>query len=1531
MTVQNQELAAKIAALPPEKRALLLEKLRQRREADREQIKPQPRKGQSFPLSFEQERMWFIHQWDPDSPLYNDRLTLCLTGDVDSAALERTLNAVVQRHESLRTTFRLVDLQPVQVIAPTLQVPLPVEDLQALPEAERTAEFHRLAREEIRRPFDLERGPLLRARLLRLSPAESVLLVTMHHIVFDGWSFGILIRDLVSGYADLASGRPLTWQALPVQYADFAVWERQWLQGEGLKTLLEYWKRQLAGVPDVLTLPSDRPRPAAPSSRGARLPVKLDQALCDDLKALSRSQGVTFFVGLLAAFGTLLSRLTGETDIVVGVPIANRNHAEIADLVGVFMNTLALRIDLSGNPTFQELLRRVHQVMLDAQAHQQLPFARLVSELQPERSISHTPLFQVSFGYQDSPLQAELDLPGLTIDVQEMRSLRETGELPPLDNGMAMFELTFHLLEAAEGVAGWVEYKTDLFDRETVQRILGYYQTLLQSACAAPETRLADLRLLPPAEFQQVLIEWNATHSPYPAERCIHTVFEERAAQMPDALAVIFEEQALTYAELNTRANQVAHYLRSLGVGPESPVGIFVERSPEMIISILGVLKAGGAYVPLDPKYPKDRLSYMLADVQPLAILTQQYLLDTAWLAMYSSATENPEVQTTPDNLAYVIYTSGSSGQPKGVLLSHRGLCKVAEAQVATFDMQPEHRVVQFSSLNFDASIFEIVMAWRVGATLCLGKAESLLPGEPLLEFLQKYRVTNITIPPSALMALPAAELPDLHTIAVAGEPCPPDLVARWAEGRRFFNLYGPTETTIWATATECFDSAAPPPIGRPIANTTLYVVDGNLQLAPVGVAGELLIGGVGLARGYLNRPALTAERFIPDPFGREPGARLYRTGDKVRWLPDGSLEFLGRLDHQVKLRGFRIELGEIETILSQHPAVRDTVVVVREEAGRRQLVAYCVAAGQPDVSDLRAFCKQHLPDYMIPAAFVLLDTLPLSPSGKVDRQALPSPTAGRLELKGARVAPRNATETLLAEIWAHLLRVENVGIHDNFFELGGDSIQSVQIAAAATQAGLRVTSRQIFEHQTIAELAAVVGQTAAIPAEQGPVIGPVPLTPIQHWFFEGASAEPQHWNQAVFLETPEALDPDALEQATTTLLAHHDALRLRFRQGDQGWEQEIAPPDASAPLHIVRLDAEPLAARQARLTARAAEAQRALNLQTGPLLQVVYFDLGSEQSGRLLMVVHHLAVDGVSWPLLMQDFWTAYRQCVADEPLALPPKTTSFQRWARSLVDFAANAPDADALAYWSRAACQATAPLPVDFPAAAEENTEASAETVQLTLSCEATERLVREAAAPEGRRAYDRLLAALVDTLRVWTGETRFQVDLESHGREPFAADLDITRTVGWFTNLYPVVFEVDADTPAAALAQRVQAQLRAVPHQGSSYGRLRYLHPVEAEVRELREMPASPLVFNYLGQLATGEWRLAAESPGALRSPRALRRHLFEVNAQVVAGQLRVEWIYSRAFHRPETVQRLANDYVERLHALVASTHRGNGHE
>ncbi len=1059
---------------------------------------------QQLPLSFAQQRLWFLDRLGSSSA-YNLPVGLVLRGSVNVPALEQALQEIVNRHETLRTTFATAAGIPYQVIHPQMIVNLPMVDLSESTSEAQMAEVNHLIATETTRPFDLSCDPMLRGLLLNLGQSSVslpslkfdgtethyILLLTIHHIAADGWSMAVLMQELTALYSAFSQGLSSPLPDLPIQYADFAVWQHHYLQGDRLTRQLNYWTTQLADAPQLLQLPTDRPRSPKESFRGDRVSVEINADLTQQLRQLSQAQGTTLYMTLLAAFQMLMYRYSGQTDMVVGSPIANRNRQEIESLIGFFVNTLAMRVDLSGVdgklPSFLEILAQVKQTAQAAYDHQDLPFEQLVGELQLERSTSIQPLFNIVFVLHNRNLNPQLQFHKLQHHWFD------------INNKTAKYDLLLQLTETSEGLTGSFEYCTDLFEAETIRRMVGHFHTLLTSVAIDPHQPITKLSILPAAEKHQLLVTWNQTQVNYPKDNCIHELFEEQVQETPDAVAVVFENQQLTYDQLNCRANQLAHYLRNLGVKPEDLVGLCVERSPLMIIAILGILKAGGAYIPLDPTYPQDRLNFMLEDGKVSILLTQLILkeklphhqakpifLDEIEEEITQNSPENLSKVITGSNLAYVIYTSGSTGKPKGVAIEQFGLYNLAKFQQSIFNLSSKSRILQFTSLSFDVSIWEILMALAAGGSLYLGSKYSLLPGINLIERLRTDKITHINLTPSALSVMPLEDLPALETIIVAGEACTADLVQKWGAKRQFFNAYGPTEITVIATVKQCDPTDPIAPIGQPITNTQTYLLDQELQPVPIGVPGELYIGGVGVARGYLNRSQLTQERFIANPFGE---GRLYKTGDLCRYLPDGNLVFLGRIDHQVKIRGFRIELGEIETTLRQHPNVQDVVVVAVSEENQKRLIAYLAPQlTDSKVTELRCYLKQKLPDYMIPSAFISLKQFPKTPSNKIDRKALPAPDIIPSTVPYA--PPHSQAEHQIATVWKQVLNRQELSIHDSFFDVGGHSLLVIQVHSLLEPNYPFLKVIDLFSYPTIHGLATYLDQSATNskkPQQQAP------------------------------------------------------------------------------------------------------------------------------------------------------------------------------------------------------------------------------------------------------------------------------------------------------------------------------------------------------------------------------------------------------------------------------------------------------------
>jgi amino acid adenylation domain-containing protein/non-ribosomal peptide synthase protein (TIGR01720 family) len=1492
-------------------------------------ILPKSRDAQ-LPLSFAQTRLWFLDKLNPNSASYNLPIALRLVGTLNPTALQQSLREIIHRHEALRTNFVIVDGQPSQIIQTAANWTLSVVECENLT----TSEQETLTQQLAPQPFDLAKQALVRAKLLVQSETEHVLLLCMHHIVSDGWSMGVFVSELAALYNAYSQGQQSPLTPLPIQYADFAIWQRQWLQGDVLQSQLSYWQQQLAVAPALLSLPTDRPRPAEQTFAGANLDFALSFELTAKLTKLSFEQGCTLFMTLLAAYDTLLYRYTDTEDILVGTPIANRDRSEIEGLIGFFVNTLVMRTNLADNPSFLQLLERVREVALSAYAHQHLPFEMLVEALQLERDLSHTPLFQVMFALQNAPM-SEVELTGLTVSPV------------PIKGANSKFDLTLIMQKTATGLIGVWEYNTDLFDASTIERMTGHFVTLLEGIIANPEQQISQLPLLTTVE-QHHLGEWNDTQVDYPLDKCIHQLFEEQSLRTPDAVAVVFEDQQLTYEQLNSRANQLAHYLRSMGVGADVLVGICVERSVEMVVGLLGILKAGGAYVPLDPNYPQDRLLFMLEDAEVSVLLTQQHLveklaehtgqvvcLDSHWQLISQFSDDNLLAVVQTNNLAYVIYTSGSTGTPKGVLIAYEGLLNLVNWHQRTFQITSLDKATQLAGTGFDAAVWEIWPYLTVGASIHLVKSELVTSPVNLRDWLISQQITMTFVPTPVAQELLLLEWTTerlaLRYMLIGGDklasypsvPLPFEVV----------NNYGPTENTVVTTSgvVSATREQISPSIGRPIANTQVYILDKYLQPVPVGVPGELHIAGVGLARGYLNRSELTQEKFIPNPFNNSKfkiqNSKLYKTGDLARYLPDGNIEYLGRIDNQVKIRGFRIELGEIEAALSQHEYVQTSVVIAREDISQtKRLVAYIVPQPQqtPTISQVRDFLKEKLPDYMVPSFIVILDSLPLTANGKIDRRALP-PVESRTGIEGTLVAPRTPVETKLASIWAKVLRVETVGINDNFFELGGDSILSIQIIAKAKLLGIELTLKQLFANQTIAELASVALTTKVLEIEQGLVSGTSPLTPIQQWFFEQKLPQPHHFNQSFLVSVPSDIKLEILEQVWAVLLVHHDALRLRFTQTQSSWQAVHAAPGEPKAISYFDLSTQTSSEQEKTIETTANDLQASLNLESN-LVQVALFWLGRDKKARLLIIIHHLVVDGVSWRILLEDLQTGYEQLSLGHTIQLPAKTTAFKDWAQKLTQYANSDILKSELPYWLSASNSNFTSIPVDYVQGV--NTVASACAVSVSLNSSDTHSLLQDVPKAYKTQINDVLLTALVLVLSRWTNSKSALFNLEGHGREDIIDGVDLSRTVGWFTTIFPVILKLEAielDNLGNVL-KSVKEQLRAIPNKGIGYGLLHYLSQEPEITAQLATIPIAQISFNYLGQFSqilntSSLISSASESSGQFQSLEGQRSNLIDINAIINDEQLQINWIYNSNIHQHTTIENLAQEFVSCLQELI----------
>ncbi|PTQ68386.1 non-ribosomal peptide synthetase [Pseudomonas sp. GV071] len=1501
-------------------------------------------RSQPLPLSYSQQRMWFLWQLEPDSPAYNVGGLAKFTGAFDVARFEAALQALIQRHETLRTTFPSRDGIAWQQVAPQSNVQLGWQDFSKLNAAERQQRLQQFADADAHQPFNLERGPLLRASLVKCAEREHYLVLTLHHIATEGWAMDIFARELAALYEAFVDERESPLAPLPVQYLDYSQWQRQWMEAGERQRQLDYWLKQLGDEHPVLDLPGDRPRPALQSHRGELYRFDLSSDLAQRLRAFNSAHGLTLFMTMTASLAILLQRYSGQSDLRIGAPVANRIRPESEGLIGAFLNTQVLRCQVDGQLTVLQLLEQVRQTVIDGQSHQDLPFDHLVDTLQPPRSAAYNPLFQVMCNVQRWEFQQTRELAGMSV------------EYIANDARATKFDLNLEVTDLDHRLGCCFTYSCDLFDEPRIARMASHLVNLLDAMLATPQQRLAELPLLTADEQQHLLANLSEEAGEHALDNTVHALFAAQAAATPTAPALTFAGHTLSYAELDAQANRLAHWLREQGVGPEVRVGLALPRSTELVVGLLAILKAGGAYVPLDPEYPQERLYYMIDDSGIRLLLGQAELFDSLGelparvlrcclaeldLSGYPSAA--PDDRSSPLHQAYLIYTSGSTGKPKGVVVSQGEIAMHCRAVISRFGMRPDDCELHFYSINFDAASERLLTPLLCGAQVVL-RAQGQWDAQEICALIRQHQVSILGFTPSygsqlaQWLASRNEQLP-VRLCITGGEALTAEHLQRIRGGfapAQFFNAYGPTETVVMPLASlapeQMPEGASSVAIGNVVGARSAYVLDADLALVPPGSTGELYIGGAGLARGYHARPSLSAERFVPNPFANSAtGGRLYRTGDLVRQRADGLLEYVGRIDQQVKVRGFRIELGEIEARLLEHSAVDQCVVLALDGASGKQLVAYIASAVASADSEaqqaLRDSLKRHvlaqLPEHMLPTFTVLLPSLPLTANGKVERRALPAPD--QEQNRQHFVAPRSAMEHSLATIWREVLNVQQVGLADNFFELGGDSILSIQVVSRARQQGIHFSPRDLFQHQTVKALASVASHQQQVLSEQGALSGEAPLTPIQQWFFSTAMATRNHWNQSLVLQPQQVLDVGLLRKSMQRLVVQHDALRLRFSDAAGHWQAHY---NADAGHEPVLWHAQVKDFNQAeRLFA---DAQCSLDLQQGPLLRALLLD-GPGGAQKLLIAIHHLVVDGVSWRVLLDDLQSTYRQLHAGQSeVQLPAKTTSMGEWAARLTTYASSESLREELGWWQQHLSGPVAELPGVRRDGSHR--ERDAQTISLRLDAERTRQLLSEAPAAYRTQVNDLLLTALARVLCRWTGEPSTLIQLEGHGREALFDELDLTRSVGWFTSAYPLRLQAHADLGTALKATK--EQLRNVPHKGLGYGVLRYLAD-PASCAAIAALPKAKVTFNYLGQLdqsPAGEalLQLLDDHPGAIHAADAPLPNELSIDGQVLGGELQLRWTYSRERFDEHSVHALAQDLINELHGLIEHClQAGNG--
>ncbi|MBD2245040.1 non-ribosomal peptide synthetase [Nostoc sp. FACHB-888] len=1482
---------------------------------------------EGFQISPQQKRLWLL-QLEANHQPYRVQCAVLVEGKIEHSILEKAIHNVWAKYEILRTSFPTLAgmAVPLQVIGQEASIKFNYYDWQNLDTETQQINIEALFQDYNQLYFDLKEGFISQIDVIKKSENQYLLLVAISTICADRISLHHLLHDISVTYDAYLQEHEL--EDIPLQYADIAAWQNELLIGEEAEIAKEYWLNREVSNSLINKLPNEKEVNQKPKFEPKVIRINFDSGITNDITAIAQKQTVDISTVLMACWQILLWRLNNKSEAVLAWCCDGRNYQELQPAVGLLAKYLPIHIQLQEGYILSDILKQLDEHLNKVVQWQDLFNAEdFFTETKDSQESSFLP-FAFEFVSQPNKYFAT----GVSFAIQEIYSCIER------------FKVKLLCWQQADSLIAELYYDANLFDQEDIERLAAQFQTLLSSAINNPEIAIAQLKILSPQERQQLLGEFNNTKTALSPYQCIHHWIEAQANSTPNNIAAVFGNQHLTYEELNVKANNLANHLASLGVKPETVVALCVERSLDMIVGILGILKAGAAYLPLEPSLPEAALAFRLQDAQVSVLLTQKRLVEkmnfqVQVVLIDADISDSPQGNilkpVTPENLAYVIYTSGSTGKPKGVAVEHRQIVNYVNGILEKLDLPEVASFAIVSTFAADLGNTAIYSALCTGGCLHIISQERATNPVALAEYCDRYSIDCLKIVPLHLSALLSGSHPEKllprQRLILGGEAASWDLIKRvreLASECKIFNHYGPTETTVGVLTypVEEISTDTPSttvPLGRPLANTQIYLLDNYCQPVPLGVTGEIYIGGDNVARGYINQPELTNERFIRNPFSSETDARLYKTGDLGRYQSDGNLKFLGRIDDQVKLHGYRIELGEIEAVLRQYSQVREVVVVAKEaHPGKKQLVAYIVGQEHLKSAQLRDFLQQKLPDYMMPSQFVFLKALPLTANGKIDKKSLPAPDSVKLELQAAFVAPRTPEEIALAKIWTELLNLEQVSIHDNFFEMGGDSIISIQAIAKANQVGLRLTPKQIFEHQTIAKLALVADTTSKTESEQGLVIGTVPLTPIQHSFFAQNLPESHHWNQSLLLELQQNIEPNILQQAIQHLLAQHDALRLCFRPTANGWESFNAGVKPEIPFTKFDFSHLPQEQQKAAIETKATELQASLDLSHGLLVRLALFDLGSQQNNRLLIIIHHLAVDGVSWRILLSDLQTAIEQLQQHQAIRLPAKTTSFKQWSERLQEYANTKTLHSQLDLWCSELRKRVSSLPVDY--VRELNTVATSKTLSVFVDETETQALLQEVPIKYHTQINDVLLTALAKTFAEWTGETTLLVNLEGHGREDIFTDVDLSRTVGWFTTVFPVLLNLENGAIGDAL-KAVKEQLRSIPNRGFDYGVLRYLCSDTAE--DLAAMPQAEVCFNYLGQFdqvlqESSLFKLASESSGVTRSLLGSRRHLFDINGLVTGGCLQLNWTYSTAIHKEETVSSIAQNFVQALREIIS---------
>jgi len=1494
---------------------------------------------ESYVLSSSQRRLWLLSQFEEANAAYNNTLFYTFSGKLDLLAFEKAFQALIERHEIMRTVLKEDATGEVrQFVLPFEQIGFAMLHKDLRNEANPDEAAQQKIAASLKQPMNLATGPLIKAEMYQVKDDAWILCCIIHHIISDGWSGGIFGQELFALYNMFKNGQPNTLPPLRIHYKDYAAWQQAQLTGEQLEIHRNYWLKQLEGELPLLNMPGDKARPPLKTYNGATVSKNISAPITKAIKSLTQEQGGTLFMGLLATVNILLHRYTGQQDIIIGFPVAGRDHPDLADQIGFYINTLTLRTRFQPTDSYRELLSNIKQVTLGGYEHQVYPFDELVENLGMQRDMSRSPVFDTvvvlhnATGAQDADAAAETMAAGGEATPQEELSIAGYDN----ENVISKYDLNFDFGEVGDAMFSRIEYNTDIYNRSTIEQMIDHLEQIMIAATTSPDQPINQLDILSEAEKQQVVAGFNQTAVAYPKEKTIAALFDEQVAKTPDNIAVVFKNTRLTYKELNEKANKLAHYLQTQHqVQPDDKVGIMLDLSENQVVAIMGILKSGAAYVPIDVDYPKARKELMIKDTAIKALITQtDYIFDLDYyngdmiaLDVQLDGMEAPSAPitntATSRNLAYVMYTSGSTGTPKGVMVEQRSVVRLVK-NANFFSINENDKVLSLSSYAFDGSVYDFYAALLNGASVIMPLKEELLDFQILAKMIDDNGISMFYLNAALFNSLVDADFPkfsQLKYIMFGGERASMTHVRKFRAAHphvQTMNVYGPTENTTFSTfyvIGDMPDNMVSLPIGRPITNTQCYILnqsDPSLPLPPVGVVGEICVAGDGLARGYLNHEELTAEKFVDNPW--VPGTKMYKTGDLGRWLPDGNIEFTGRKDEQVKVRGFRIELGEIETVLQQHPSIENAVAMARANTnGEKEIVAYIVSKEALNITDLRAYLSVTLPAYMIPAHFVELEALPLGSTGKVDKKALPDPLEMVMDTGVEYVAPRNEKEQQLVEVYEEVLKKQQIGVKDDFFVLGGDSIKSIQVVARLKQRGYVLTIQDVLLCPVIENLADRV-TLASRHADQATVEGIIPLSPVQSYFFEIPYNERHHYNQPVFFDCAGSVSEKDLRAALDKLVLHHDALRMVYYQSPEGeWIQENKGAEMGYGFEIIERGDD-----DAEFVAHCERVQASIDLANGPLLKVALFR--GKHSDQLLMAAHHLIVDGVSWRVLMEDMATLYQQSITGEPLTLPLKTDSFKYWQDKQIAYADSSTLHEEESYWQGVEALGIQPLPLDDSNGS--NLRSDAAMASLALDEASTTKLLTQCYKAYRTETNDILIAALGFALSEVFSMDKITITLEGHGRENIGGDEDITRTVGWFTSMYPVTLDMKFKGDTIREVIEIKESLHRIPNKGIGYGILRYLAKKPFHLNP-------EIAFNYLGDFGSGAttdeghefFSFSPEYHGHSTSPNMQRSCILEFNAMVVTGKLGINIAYSNKQYQAATIEKLADVFLKRLMELI----------